>query len=84
MKKILLSILIVIVISNCSTEQNYFAGTSAGTGNTDSPNTGIGYDTLASGNSGYENVAVGTSALFMNGVGYKNTAIGCNAMYYNT
>jgi trimeric autotransporter adhesin len=64
--------------------QNYFAGTSAGLGNTGTNNTAVGGNALSSSNSGINNSAFGASSLRLNTTGTRNTAAGSFSLFANT
>ena len=76
-------LLFLIPLSNNSQAQSYFAGTSAGTGNTGTNVTGVGAFCLSSSNSGTLNVALGYKAMSKNTSGNINTAIGSWSMFSN-
>lgn len=78
-------ICIVILLSvNDGLAQNYFAGTSSGSGNTGSFNTGVGGGVLVMGNSGNSNSAFGYNSLRNNTGGSYNAAVGALALFNNT
>ncbi len=85
-KKSLLIIGLPLMLSNFAQAQsgNYFAGPSAGTGNTGFNNIAVGNAVLYSANSGNYNTALGSNTLRVNSSGYSNVAIGGQALYFNS
>jgi trimeric autotransporter adhesin len=83
-KKLLLPVVIFTVITDAAHAQTYFAGTSAGTGNTGTPVTAVGSGALSSANSGFSVDAFGYNALQKNTTGHNNAAFGSTALANNT
>ena len=82
--KAFMALLFMVGLSKQAISQSYFAGTSAGAGNTGPDATAVGSQTLRSGNSGTRNAAFGFSALKSNKTGSYNVAIGSTALIANT
>jgi trimeric autotransporter adhesin len=83
-KKLLLPVVIFTVITDAAHAQTYFAGTSAGTGNTGAPVTAVGPGALSTANSGFSVDAFGYNALQKNTTGHNNAAFGSTALANNT
>ncbi len=92
MKKNLTNLLILTMLYSAlsffsislNAQYNYFAGTSAGSGNNSWYSTAVGYEALSSSNTGISNIGIGYHALRANSSGYHNCGIGNGALEQNT